>query len=81
MEQEGYVTPEAVAQYFGVKVSTIHDWRKSIGLPSHRFGHGRRGGTVRFKWSEIYAREQKQSQKDNYGQARFSQRSRKSFGL
>lgn len=50
---EPYVTAIEVAKHFAVQPSTVMDWRKTLGMPSHRFGTGRRGGTVLFKLSEV----------------------------
>ena len=50
---EPYVTAKHLAGLFGVEQTTINDWRKSLGMPSHRFAKGRRGGTVLFKMSEV----------------------------
>jgi excisionase family DNA binding protein len=50
---EGYLTVQEVAKHFGVEPTTIYDWRKTLGLPGYRFSKGKRGGTVKFKLSEV----------------------------
>lgn len=52
---EQFIDGSAVSKYFGVSKETISDWRKTLGLPSHRFAKGRRGGTVLYRLSEIEA--------------------------
>lgn len=50
---EGYVTTQDIQDHFRISKSTVAKWRKQLGLPSHRFGKGKRGGTVLFKMSEV----------------------------
>lgn len=50
---EPFVRADKVAEYLSVSPDTVMEWRKTLGLPSHRFGAGKRGGTVLFKLSEV----------------------------
>ena len=52
---EGYVTADVVASVLGAGVTRrmVMSWRKTLGLPSTRFGAGKRGGTVLFQLSEV----------------------------
>lgn len=64
---DGYVSVDKIAEYFGIKRSTVLDWRKTLGLPSHRFGSGKRGGTVLFKMTEVKLWAQRHTQKHGQG--------------
>lgn len=50
---EPFVRVDKVAEYLSVTPRQVMSWRKSLGLPSHRFGAGKRSGTVLFKLSEV----------------------------
>jgi len=50
---EPFIGVKEAVSYFGVKPRTIYAWRKTLGLPAHRFCKGRRGGLMLFKMSEI----------------------------
>lgn len=44
-----YISIDEAATYLGVKPSTIRNWIKTKGMPSHRIG----GKLLKFKLSEI----------------------------
>lgn len=48
-KQDNYINIDEVAEYLGVKTSTIRAWIKKKNMPSHRVG----GKLLKFKRSEI----------------------------
>ncbi|WP_455017804.1 helix-turn-helix domain-containing protein [Oribacterium sinus] len=47
--KDNYIGIDEVAEYLGVKASTVRTWIKSKGLPAHKIG----GKLWKFKKSEI----------------------------
>ncbi len=61
---ERWLTAEELAERFKVSLSTIRDWRvQGYGPPGVRFGRGK-GGSVRYRLSEVerFERETEQTQ-------------------
>ena len=63
-DDERWLTQEDLAERYQVSVAAIRDWRvKHYGPPGVKFGSGR-GGTVRYRLSEVeqFERETEQAQ-------------------